>query len=249
MRIISAAPSNTEILYAIGAGSDIVGVTAFCNYPKEAKDKAKIGGWTTANITHIKKLRPDIVITSTFLQDKIAETVTKNGFKVLHVNPKTLNDVVESIVTIGRAVNKEKKAIQLVKNMKNSLGKLKVRKRRKVRIYIEEWHAPAMVSGNWVPKLIEMAGGTALINEGEISRKVSLLEIVKFNPQIIILSLCGFGSRPSTGIIYSRKNWEAVDAVAKKHVFVINDDFLNRPGPRLVLGLKYLVGISNLNIR
>lgn len=81
MRIISTAPSNTEILYSLRAGKEIVAVTSFCNYPKAAQSKPKIGGWTTANIEKIKEFRPNIVITSTFLQDKIAANLKKDGIK------------------------------------------------------------------------------------------------------------------------------------------------------------------------
>src|SRR3989344_3515439 len=142
MRIISAAPSNTEILYALGANRDIVAVTAFCNYPKNAKSKSKIGGWTTANIDRIKKYQPDLVITSTFLQDKIAGNLKKDGIKVLHINPTTIKDVFKSILIIGKAVNKENKAKLLVKKMTKYFNKFKVKTKRKIRIYIEEWHNP-----------------------------------------------------------------------------------------------------------
>lgn len=91
MRIISLAPSNTEILYALGAGDQIVGVTTFCDYPPEAKAKTKVGGWVNVDYDAIKSLEPDIVVTSTVVQEKVAEKCRELGFNVLHLDPKNLD--------------------------------------------------------------------------------------------------------------------------------------------------------------
>ena len=253
MRIVSLAPSNTEILYALGVGRDIVAVTAFCNYPESAKKKPKTGGWTSTQVLTVKKFNPDIVFTSTFLQDHIVKELNGNNIKVVHVDPKTLDDVFKSIQTIGKAIGKENLAKQLIYKIKTEIKSLqqyyfdRVGRNRK-RVYIEEWHEPPMVSGNWVPGIVKLAGGKYdLIREGEISRKITLEEIKKYDPEIIILSLCGYGFRPSPDIISKRKGWEQISAVKNKKVYVFDDDYLNRPGPRLVLGLKQLVKIIHEN--
>ena len=249
MRIVSLAPSNTEILYALGAGDQIVAVTAFCNFPKGATRKPKTGGWTSTQVLTVKKFDPDIVFTSTFLQDHIVKDLNKHNIKVVHVDPKTLDDVLKSIKTIGRAIGKEKQAKKLQNKLLLSLKELTASVKNKAlrpRVYIEEWHEPPMVSGNWVPGVVKLAGGRYdLIKEGEISRKITLQEIQKYDPEIIILSLCGYGSRPSPTIIYKRKGWEQITAVKNKKVYVFHDDWLNRPGPRLALGLKNLIKIVN----
>lgn len=239
MRIVSLAPSNTEILYALGVQDQIVTTTVFCNYPLAAKSKPSIGGWTTADISQVEEYNPDIVFTSTFLQDEIVRKLKQLGIKILHVDPKTLDQVLESILQIGRVVKKEKEAKVLVNSMKKVFGKDKKFVQKK-RIYIEEWHKPPMVSGNWVPGIVVSAGGSSLIDEGEISRKVETDEIRKFDPEIIILSLCGYGDRPSPDLVYERDDWKNISAVKNKKVFVFHDDLLNRPGPRLTEGFRKL---------
>ncbi len=246
MRIVSLAPSNSEILYALGAGNQIVAVTSFCNYPKSVQGKPKIGGWTTASVKKVKEFHPDLVITSTFLQDKIVKKLKTSGLKVLHVDPKTLDDVFKSILTIGKAINKESAGKKLVAKLYQYVNTIKQKLKfikNKPRVYIEEWHMPPMISGNWVPKIVELAAGKYLIKEGEISRKIAQDEITNFDPQLIILSLCGYGKRPSPNLIYGRPGWQNISAVRDKKVFVFDDDLLNRPGPRLVDGLKQLIKV------
>jgi len=110
----------------------------------------------------------------------------------------------------------------------------------RVRLYCEEWHKPPTVSGNWVPKVIEIAGGTSLCPEGKVSYAVSVEEVQSFDPQAVVLSLCGFGDKAKPEIVSERKEWQRVRAVRENKVFVIDDSLLNRPGPRLVDGARWL---------
>lgn len=242
MRIVSLAPSNTEILFALGAGDCVVGATVFCDYPQEVKTLAKVGGWTTANTQMILALKPDLVITSTFLQKEASSRFKNLPFSHLHVDPKTMATVFESILQIGEVVERKKRAQRLVDKMKREMHLLQKKNTRKQpRIYIEEWHQPPMVSGNWVPEMVTIAGGKYFpIQPGSPSRAVSEKEVQAFDPEIILLSLCGFGGRPSKEIITRRKGWENLSAVKNDRVYVVDDSFFNRPGPRLVLGIKML---------
>lgn len=242
MRIVSLAPSNTEILFALGVGSQIVGVTAFCDYPEKAKKLPQVGGWTTANIHKVLELKPDLVITSTFLQKDAPERFKDLPFKLLHVDPQDLASVYDSFVQIGEAVGRKRQAKALLTDMKKSILNIpKIPNNSKPRIYIEEWHKPPMVSGNWVPELVEIAGGKYFpIKPGEPSREVTLEEIQAFNPEIIILSLCGFGKRPSQEIITKREDWENLAAVRNNQVYVVDDSLFNRPSLRLTEGIDLL---------
>jgi iron complex transport system substrate-binding protein len=145
MKIVSLAPSNTEILFALGMGRNIAGVTRFCDYPADARYKPKVGGWLDVKTDYLKELKPDLVFTSSFLQAEIVERLNRNGMSVVHVDPRTLDDVYESIITIGEAVGRAERAEGLVAEMKRRLSKVKESslRKRKIRAYCEEWHRPA----------------------------------------------------------------------------------------------------------
>ncbi len=283
MRIVSLAPSNTEILYALGCGDNIVACTRFCDYPADALTRPRIGGWLDVNDSLVEQYQPDVVMTSTFVQDAIAERYAKKGMRLFHTDPKTLEQVYGSIFAIGELVNKNEEAEELVLLMKKGFNQIqqknkasvdgrfdkkspndedlnkKIHKNSKtineketkmkttknshgIKAYCEEWHRPPTVSGNWVPRIIEIAGGISLCPEGKISYPVTQEEVKEFDPDCIIVSICGMGSRASPNILLERKGWEELRAVKNKNIFVIDDSLLNRPGPRLVEGALMLAG-------
>ncbi len=240
MRLVSLAPSNTEILFALGLGKDIAAVTRYCDYPADAKYKPKLGGWLDVKVEELQKLKPDLILTSNFLQSELVERLSKKGLSVVHVDPRTMGDVYESIITIGESVGRAERAHGLVDEMKRRLGRLKAktRMRRRLRVYCEEWFRPPTVSGNWVPELIESAGGTGFCPKGQKSFEVDADEIAGFNPAAVIVSWCGFGRHPSISGVRSRPVWNNIPAFRQGSVFTIHDSYLNRPGPRLVEGAE-----------
>ncbi|MBI4167609.1 MAG: cobalamin-binding protein [Candidatus Aenigmarchaeota archaeon] len=247
LRIVSLAPSNTEIMFSLGLGSNVVGVTRFCDYPAEAKKITKTGGWIDTEYGKIESLKPDLILTSTFLQEKTAETLSAKGFRVVHTDPKNLAEVYESIITIGKACGKLEEAKSIVRKMMNDMDKIKENSanRPKARVYCEEWHRPPTVSANWVPDIIEIAGGISMIKSGQISRETSLEEVAKFEPEIILVSLCGFGEKADKKFILQRPGWENLEAVKNNKLIVLDDSLLNRPGPRLVDATKLMRVLFN----
>src|SRR3989344_2639539 len=236
MRIVSLAPSATELLYELGCGDDVVGVTWFCDYPDDARTKLRVGRWIDVDFGKVVKLKPDVVFTSTFVQQKVVDECVKRNLRVVHTDPKTLDGVYDSMLVIARAVGLEEKGLKIVAEMKRELANIRIQADDIVPLYVEEWHKPPMASGNCVSELISIAGGIPILGKGDVSREVSFEEIILFNPKVIVLSWCGFGLKADPGAIERRWNLDAP-------VFVINDSLLNRPGPRLVEGCKKLAGI------
>src|SRR3989344_9654650 len=167
-KIISLAPSNTEILYGLKADNNLVAVTRYCDFPEEARKKPRIGGWLDINDELVKSYKPDLILTSTFVQNKITGRYKKSKMNIVAVMPTTLKGVFDSIEKIGKLVDKEERSLQLIKSIKNKMNNIKNKiknAKNKPRVYIEEWHKPPTVSGNWVPTLVKMAGGDyGLIN-------------------------------------------------------------------------------------
>ncbi len=243
MKIVSLAPSATEILYALDAGDAIVANTRFCDYPPQAKDKPKVGGWLDVDEKAVLNHNADLIVTSSFLQNEIAQRFKDKGKILFHSDPKTLMDIFDGILSLARVLGRTVKGREVVDKMKKdilNIASLTKKVHDRPKVYIEEWHKPPTVSGNWVPELVQIAGGQSLISKGVVSRQVTINEIVGWNPDIIILSWCGFGLTASPEEVRMRDGWQHINAVKNNKVFVLDDSLLNRPGPRLAEGVQFM---------
>lgn len=247
MKIISLAPSNTEILFELGMREHIIARTNQCDYPAEVNSIPSIGDWinskeNTVSFDFLDSLKPDLVVTSMYLPDGLERACEQRNIKLLHVNPQTIDGIYKSILQIGKCVNKQETALQMVLDLSHRLqaisNEAKVTIQQPMRIYCEEWHSPPTVSANWVPELIEMAGGTTLGRPGLSSYEITSDVVMKFDPQVIIGHWCGFGDRTRLNVIIQRPDWQSIAAIQNKHVYSINDSLLNRPGPRIWQGAK-----------
>lgn len=237
MRILSLAPSNTEIIYRLDAGDELVATTSLCNYPEEALEKPSIGGWTNPKIERVKEFEPDLIIASDDLQDRAVERLESEGLDVLQVRPHSLKEVYESFRRIGEAIDREEEAKVLVEEMRSELESISLE--NSPRIYCEEWMDPPMVSGNWIPDLIDEIGGEYFIEEGR-SREFKVKELKDFDPEYIFFNICGAGKNLQPEEIISKRNWNEITAVKKGNIKEIDDSLLNRPGPRLLEGARMI---------
>lgn len=242
MRIVSLAPSNTEILFELGLEEEIVATTSLCDQPEKALEKPSIGGWTNPDIDKVREFNPDIVVASDDLQDRAVEKLSGEDFEVLQVRPHTVEEVFESILEIGEAVDRKEEAQKLVEGMREGLEEVEFD--GSPRIYCEEWMDPSMVSGNWIPGLVERAGGEYFIEEGERSREFDLKDLKDFDPGFILLNVCGAGENIGREEVMERSEWQGITAVENGDVYVVDDSLLNRPVPRIVEGLKQIVEFS-----
>ncbi len=246
MRIASLSPAATEILFLLGRGKDIVCTDQFSNYPEDTKAIAHLRDHQKMDIAEIKAHQPDLILTATVVQEKLAAMLKAAELPVVHQDPRTLDAVYESIKALGIIVEKEKEAAELVVKMKREFDAVKQKAKlmgKKPKVYVEEWHLPPMASGNWVPEVVAAAGGTAFpIKSGELSREVTLAEVQAFDPDLIVISWCGAGRLSDKNLVMKREGWDSLRAVQNNHVRVIDDSLLNRPGPRLAEGAKQLFG-------
>lgn len=244
-RIISLAPGTSEVLYALGVSDRVVGVTRYCDWPPEARRKTiDVDGWLDVHDPRIHDLRPDQIITSTRLHGEIAARLEVDGVPVLSVDPKTMDDVMESIVLIGRAVGADVMAQVVVEDLRRRMAAIATANSRRVRrprVYVEDWHKPPTAAGYWVPELVTWAGGVSgLASTGQRSPQISDEAIQAYDPELIVLAWSGFGSAARPEHVTARQGWEQISALRTGQVHVIDDGLLNRPGPRLLLGLRQL---------
>jgi iron complex transport system substrate-binding protein len=244
MRVVSLAPSATEIVFALGCGDQLVGRTAFCDYPPEAVRIPAVGGWTTANLEKAVALQPDLVLTSTFLQDTLRLQLERQGIAVCHADPHTLDDVLESFSTIADALGVPSRGVALRTRVASEFESLlSTPHSPHPRVYAEEWPDPPMASGNWVTDLIRHIGGIPLLPSGQPSRRVELDEVAAFDPELIMLNYCGMAAVPTYEQVRrfrARPAWSSLRAAHAGRILAIDDSLLNRPGPRLTEGARIL---------
>ena len=147
-------------------------------------------------------------------------------------------------MNLGDLTESTSKAEEIINNMKADFLNLQLRigpEKVKPKVYVEEWHDPPTISGNWVSELVNIAGGNySLIKAGKRSVPISIDKLFEYNPDKIIISWCGFGEKVDIIQVLNRSGWDLLSAIKNKEVFIINDSLLNRPGPRLVEGAKKL---------
>lgn len=239
-RIVSLAPSNTEILYRLGVADRVVATTAVCDHPEAVEEKPSIGGWTTPDINEVQAHDPDLILAADELQDDAVEACREAGLTVKQLTPTRFHDIFNAVKQIGEFVDREERARKLVADMNERVADLTVLPEHRTRVYCEEWHDPPMAGGNWIPRMVRLAGGEYLLAEGERSREVSTAEVQEFDPEHIVLHYCGYGADAGTDHVTERDSWAGITAVEEGNVHVIDDTLLNRPSPRIVEGVQQL---------
>jgi iron complex transport system substrate-binding protein len=238
-RIISLAPSNTEILFALGLGDKVVGVTMYCDYPAEAQDKEKVGDYYEPDIEKIIALQPDLILATDFHRFDLIPALEEQGFAVFALAPQTLEDVLESIQGIGQITDKETKALELVNGMTSKIeeiGEPTEELEEEPRVFYMTWHDPMWTVGRntWIDDLITVAGGMNIFSEYfESGAMVELEWVVFLNPEIIVTSEWSYDWA------LNATELAGTNASQTDRIYTFDDDLAQRPGPRLVDGLDW----------
>lgn len=244
-RIISLAPSTTEILFSLGLDEEIIGVTTFCNYPPKAKDKEKLGTFSQPNIEKIISLKPDIIFATGLEQASTVEKLKQLRLKVYVSDPSNTQELFNSVKEIGKLTHREKEAERLINQMKTKIEQIKTKVKsvpqgKKPKVFIEIWHDPLLTAGkgSFVDELISLAGGINIARD--VPRPYSYFspeQVIKRNPDCIILG--HKGKKETIKAIKNRLGWEEIEAVKNNCIYNdISPDLFLRPGPRLVEGLE-----------
>lgn len=248
-RIISLSPSNTEIVYALDLEEKLVGVTEFCDYPEAAKSKEKVGGYDEPNIEKIISLEPDLVL-ATAAHQKPVEKMTKLNIPCIVLDPQNIDEMLESIIIIGKASGTKSDADKVVEDLKNRIKNIEektfdIPDSKKPKVYYELWHSPITTvgPGTFIDDIIHKAGGKNIASDADKAYpQYSQEKILAKDPEIIIYSYHG-SSKQSKEDILERPGWETVNAIKHNRVFYVNEDILLRPTPRLIDGLEEVANI------
>jgi iron complex transport system substrate-binding protein len=245
-RIVSLAPQNTEILFALGLGDKIVGVTSYCNYPPEAKEKTVIGGFSTVDIEKVMSLSPDLVVAALIHEKETISQLEDHGLTVLTLAPKTLDDVIQAIELTGKATGTELKASQLVNSINTRMAKLAgivsgIAEDAKPRVCYVVWHDPLMTAGGdtMQSQLIDFAGGKNIFEDLTYYPTVGLETLLERQPQVIIAGV-GHGSAEANPLNWAKSEprLKNTEALLQGKVFGIDADITSRGGPRMIDALE-----------
>jgi iron complex transport system substrate-binding protein len=243
-RLVSLAPSNTEILFALGLGSKVVGVTDFCDYPAETKAITKIGG-VKANLEKIASLSPDLVLAIGGAPETVRQ-LQDMKIAVLVLDPKDIPAVLRDIQLVGDATGSSAIASQLTASMRKRMDDVAARVRGLTapRVFYElDATDPAKPyttgPGSWHDQALLIAGGTNVAASAKSPWvQFSVEELLKADPEIILLGDAAYGVSPEAA--KSRVGWSGLTASKRNAVYAIDDNLLSRPGPRLADGVEAL---------
>jgi iron complex transport system substrate-binding protein len=254
-KIISVAPSCTEILYAIGAGDKVVGVTDYDDYPYDfaawiaAGNMTSVGDFTSPNMEVIISLDPDLILASGGVQEDDVNTLRDYGYKVLVLDPTSVDGILNNIELVGNATGKQAEATALVNNLTSRINAVaeKVANATKPEVYYEtyyettsSWTIGALA---WQNELIEKAGGTNIFGDQPTDYYQYQVEaLIDRNPDVIVLPAEGMGTGTQAGIdaVKARPGWDTMSAVQNGRIYQINPNIIERAGPRVVDAIEQM---------
>lgn len=234
-RIVSLAPSITEILFALGLEPRIVGVTEICDYPPEAKRKLKVGDYQISP-EKVVALKPDLVVGHDVLNARVLPVLKRIGLRVLSANPNQFRKLYEFMRAIGRATGSEPSAQRIIRSMQARVARVRQntpRRTPKALFAISVEPLWASGSGTLVDEMITLAGGrNILAGQFQNYKAVSLELALGSAPELILLA------GPKAKSILNSPLWQRTPAVQKRHVYELNPDLVLRETPRSVEGLE-----------
>ena len=249
-RIISLAPSHTEILFALGLGDRLVGVTDYCNYPPEAETKKSIGGFSTPNIEEIVALSPDLIMATSMHETEIIPQLESHGLTVVAFSPKTINDVIAAITLAGQVTGAEEAADELLSDMQKRIKAVTnktsgLSESEKPRVLYAVWHDPLMTAGSGTlhDDLMRLAGGTNIAHDLTEYATINLEVVITADPEVMIAGV-GMGTGEDLPLQFVKTEPRLKDTSARQYnrVYGIDTDIVGRPGPRIVEALERFAG-------
>ena len=256
-RIISLAPANTEILFALGLGNKVVGVTTFCDEPPEALEKEKIGNITEIDLEKILTLQPDLILASSLTPDEAIDRLHELNLPVFTIKPETIDQVIQGITQVSILTGVEELGSILTKSMQENLKKISDQTKflpdhQKPFVFHIIWHDPIWTAGNhtFINEFITLAGGKNLAQDLEGYSTMDIEEILRRNPSIITV-ITNHGKNEENQLyqfILSDSRFQLLEAVKNHQVYSIDSNLVSRPGPRIITALENFARIIHPEI-
>ncbi|HEY3426201.1 MAG TPA: cobalamin-binding protein [Negativicutes bacterium] len=241
-RIVSMSPGNTEILFALGAGDRVVGVTSFCDYPEQAKAKPKIGGFYTPDVETIVTLAPDIVFAAGDVQSRYISSLQQAGIPVVSIEPKTMPEVLAAITVISELIGEQANGAVLHAALANQLEQVHQLTKATTprRVFLEVWDMPFLTVGSksFISDIITQAGGISAAIDRDVDYTPCDFEtLYAYDPETYITIN---RTQEESRTVSNRPELAEITAIKENQVYHMQDDILARPGPRSFTGLAQL---------
>ena len=285
MKICSFLPSATEILFALGVGEDLMGVTFECDYPVEAASKAVVvhsamqsglsprqiddvvrqiaasgGSLYFVDWAELERIAPDLIVAQDLCRvcavstPAIARDLSQLATppRVLSLSPHSLGDVFGDIERVGEAVGRHGESLVLIAGLQARVRRAEERAKlvdgRRPRVLCLEWLDPLYQGGHWIPEMVALAGGEAVLaTAGEKSVRIGWEQVVDADPEVIVVMPCGFHLEETVRQFRTMalpEEWKQLAAVRRGEIYAVDGTaYFSRPGPRLIDGLEILAAI------
>jgi len=282
MKILSLLPSATEVVYALGLGDDLVGVTEECDFPPDAVTKPVVSRSALAHrplsareideavrermgeqqplyildTEAIRREQPDVILTQDLCRvcavpsgqvQRALDDLGASDAKVLSLDPQSLDDVIAQIEIVGKLLGRAAEAASVAGLLRARVARTREIGSRTptVRILALEWSDPPFVGGHWIPEMVEVVGGSNLLNgKGERSKQISWHDVADASPEVIVFMPCGYyldEAVDEASGLWDMAPFADTPAARTGNVFAVDaTSFFSRPGPRLVDGLEIL---------
>lgn len=251
-RIVSLAPSNTEILFAVGAGDKVVGLTNYCDYPYnftawiEAGNMTSIGSFQNPSVEPIVSLDPDLVLASKQSLDA-TENLRSLGINVLVLDAKNISNVFQDILLVGKATNHYSEAVAVESELRQKIDAISSQAMDATstpKVYHETYPQRSAGPDTFIDELITLAGGINIFHDAATRYpSVSSEAVIEKNPDIMVFPDSYMGREQFSETLEDVKNragWDLINAVQNNQVYEINADIISRSGPRLAEALELL---------
>lgn len=285
MRIVSFLPSATEMVYALGLGDQLVGVTHECDYPSDVRTKPVVvrssidmKGLSSQQIDEavsralkagqslyavdevlLSKLAPDLILTQDLCQvcapsgnevGRVLELLPEAP-QILFLTPTCLSEIFDNIQQVGEVTGKVSQAVRFIQGLKERVRAVSDQTRHltsRPRVFCMEWLHPPYNAGHWMAEIIDLAGGRDdLAQKGRDSVRIAWERILEYQPEILILSPCGFDLEEvlrQMSLLTTYPDWQTLPAVMEGRVYAVDANrYFARPGPRIVDGLELLAAL------
>ena len=244
-RIVSLAPSGTELLFALGLGDRVVGVDKFSNYPAAATSKPQIGSYAATNLEQVLSTEPDLILASGITKPDVIAAFEGRGIATVVLNPPNIDGVLANVTLLGQIADVAADAARVRGEMEARVAAVNARLRgttTKPRVFFELDATQFFTVGpkSFIDDLIGRAGGANIAADAATPYpKLSQEQIIAKDPEVIILSDEGYGV--TVDAVKTRPGWVGISAVKSGRIVGIDPDVANRPGPRVVDALEQLV--------
>lgn len=237
-RIVCLTEETTETLYLLGEEERIVGISGYTARPPRARrEKPKVSAFISAKFDQILELRPDLVLGFSNLQADIARELISRGVNVMVFNQRSVEEILDMILALGRLVGAGDRAEALVAQLRTGLAEVALAGHcfsRRPRVFFEEWHDPLISGIRWVEELVELAGGDPIFPELRVEQdaKRRIVEpdaVAKRNPEVILASWCG--RKVNRDWIAGRPGWDQIAAVRNGQIHEVKSTIILQPGP------------------